>query len=128
MNTFQVVLSSDGTSTFVAFLYDDIQWGTNSVIIGFNAGDGTRSFTLPESLTTGGILNLETTSNVGIPGTYIFRVDQQDISPHLPGGMDAQHNKLCGIQAKPPPPPPPVHACQLSCLFSQAIAAKICNL
>ena len=76
MNTFQAVLATDGTMTYVMFLYEDIEWGSNQTTIGFNAGDRFQSITLPESLTTEGVLNLENTTNVGIPGVYIFRVDQ----------------------------------------------------
>ena len=72
----------------MAFLYEDIQWSGTNTTIGFNAGDGVRSFTLPESLTAEGVLNLENTSNVGIPGVYIFRVDQNEVetpSTVIPG-------------------------------------------
>ena len=59
------------------FLYHDIQWSSGP-IIGFNALNGVNSFTytVPESLTADGVLNLDNTSNVGIPGIYIYRVDQ----------------------------------------------------
>ena len=76
MNTFQAVLATDGNQTFVMFLYEDIQWGSAQTTIGFNAGDRFQSITLPESQTIEGVLNLESTTNVGIPGVYIFRVDQ----------------------------------------------------
>ena len=76
VNTFQAVLATDGTMTFVMFLYEDIQWGSAQTTIGFNAGDRSQFITLPESLTAEGVLNLENTTNVGIPGVYIFRVDQ----------------------------------------------------
>jgi hypothetical protein len=86
VNTFQVVLATDGIRTFVAFLYEDIQWfegaseiGSLNTTIGFNAGDGIRSFTLPDSLTADGILNLDSTSNVGRPGVYMFRVDTEEV-------------------------------------------------
>ena len=80
-NTFQAVLSTDGNRTFVMFLYHDIQWSSDilwssGTIIGFNAGDGLNYFTLPQSVTVDGVLNLDNTSNVGIPGMYIYRVDQ----------------------------------------------------
>ena len=58
------------------FLYEDIQWGDADTTVGFNAGDQFQFITIPESFATEGILNLESTSNVGIPGVYIFRVDQ----------------------------------------------------
>jgi hypothetical protein len=76
-NTLQAVLATDGNTTYVLFIYDDIQWGNNKNVIGFNAGDLMRSYTLPESQTARTILNLENSSNVGIPGVYVFRVDQE---------------------------------------------------
>ena len=57
------------------FLYHDIQWSSGTTI-GFNAGDGVYYYTIPKSLTADGVLNLDRTSNVGIPGMYIYRVDQ----------------------------------------------------
>ena len=53
------------------FLYHDIQWSSGTTI-GFNAGDGVNYYTVPESLSTDGVLNLDSTSNVGIPGMYIY--------------------------------------------------------
>ena len=58
------------------FLYHDIQWSSGTTTIGFNAGDGVHYYIIPESLTTDGVLNLDNISNVGIPGMYIYRVDQ----------------------------------------------------
>ena len=58
------------------FLYHDIQSNTGVTSIGLNAGDGVSFITVPESLTVEGVLNLPNTSNVGLPGVYIFRVDQ----------------------------------------------------
>ena len=58
------------------FLYHDIQWSSGTTI-GFNAGDGVHYYTVPESLTTDGVLNLDSTSNVDLPGMYIYRVDQE---------------------------------------------------
>ena len=75
VNTFQAVLATNGSITFALFLYHDIQW-SRVTIIGFNAGDGVKSFTVPESLTANSVLNLDSTSNVDIPGMYIYRVDQ----------------------------------------------------
>ena len=68
--------------TFVMFLYEEIQWGNPETNIGFNAGDQLQSITLDAPLTAEGIPNLVTTTNVGIPGVYIFRVDQ---SIEVPG-------------------------------------------
>ena len=84
-NTLQVVLATDGIMTFVEFRYEDIQWTIGQTTIGFNAGDDTRSFTVPESLTIEGLLDLESRSNIGIPGVFIYRVDQDQII--TPPGM-----------------------------------------
>ena len=98
-NTFQVVLATDGFLSFVFYIYIDIQWG-GPTQLGFNAGDGMNSFTLPDTFNTSAdVLNLESTSNVGIPGCYIFRVDTQQIL--RPGGMSQiesnVQNKLLNV-------------------------------
>jgi len=74
--------------SFVIFLYADgeIQWttgdsgGTNGfggseALAGINAGDGVNSLTIPGSLTPS-IINITQTSNVGIPGVWIFKVNE----------------------------------------------------
>ena len=42
--------------------------------MGFNAGDGQTSFTLPEALTEQ-TRNIDHISNVGEPGILIYRID-----------------------------------------------------
>ncbi|CAI8042991.1 Sushi, nidogen and EGF-like domain-containing protein 1, partial [Geodia barretti] len=81
-NTFQCVLITDSSLSFVIFLYADdlIQWSVGTANLsahaqaGFNAGDGIR-FTTIEGSRTEAIVNIETTSNIGVPGKYLFRVD-----------------------------------------------------
>ena len=87
MNTFQCVLATSELESFVIFLYADLQWttGDNSggfrglggteALAGYNAGDRINSYTIAGSRTPR-IINLTTTSNVGIPGTWIFKVGQ----------------------------------------------------
>ena len=53
-------------------MYGDIEWGAAN--IGFNAGDGVRSFMVPGALTPQA-RDIETTSNVNRTGLYIYRVD-----------------------------------------------------
>ncbi len=65
-NTFQVVLATDGNSSYVLFLYQDIQWG--SATIGFNAGDGVRGYMAPEALTQN-----------RIEGIRAFKVDGSEV-------------------------------------------------
>ena len=72
-NTFQVVIATDGQETFVFFIYGDIEWG-DGANIGFNAGDGIRSFMIPGALTAQS-RNIEDGSNVNVTGVYIYRVD-----------------------------------------------------
>ena len=59
--------------TFVFFIYHDIQWG-DGANLGFSAGDGTRSFMVPDALTNQ-TLNIDERSNVGVTGVYIHRLD-----------------------------------------------------
>ena len=91
-NTFQAVLATDGLLSFVIFLYADgeIQWTTGDASegtdglggtpaqVGFDAGDGIRYFAVPSSQTDE-IINIADTSNVGIPGMWIFRIDGQEV-------------------------------------------------
>ena len=75
------------------FLYADngIQWttgdasgGTNGLggtpaQVGFDAGDGERFFSVPDSQTPG-IIDIPTTSNVGVPGMWVFEVGLMEIT------------------------------------------------
>ena len=62
--------------TFVVFSYKDLNWGIHS-IVGFVTGN--KQFILPNSGTVA-ILKIGTTSNVGFPGLYIYRMDQNNIT------------------------------------------------
>ena len=81
-NTFQVILLTDGTTSYSVFLYNSIAWGDGGeTIIGFN--DGTRFYTLAggEGVSAySSVDKLPSTSNVGVDGVYIFRTDS---SKHL---------------------------------------------
>ena len=84
---------TDGANSFVIFLYADggIQWTTGDASegvdglggipahVGFNAGDGNRSATVPASRTDD-IVDIELTSNVGIPGMWVLQVDQDELA------------------------------------------------
>jgi hypothetical protein len=95
-NTFQAVLATDGNKTFVLFLYQDIQWRYgHRTAIGFSAGDRTRFFNLPESIDFSKRLQLESLSNVGRPGTFIFRVDQNVII-EPPSKLTSTLCSVCG--------------------------------
>ena len=76
-NKFQVVIAVDGPKTFVFFIYGDIEWGDGATV-GFNAGDGVRSFVVPGVLTNGST-NVQNGRNIDRIGLYIYRVDQCEI-------------------------------------------------
>ena len=48
--------------------------GGTEAQVGYDAGDYFNYYTVPGSMTPS-IVDIETTSNVGIPGMYIFKVD-----------------------------------------------------
>ena len=50
VNTFQVVVASDETRTFVRFNYGDIQWGGSGTLIGVSIGDRANFISHPASL------------------------------------------------------------------------------
>lgn len=84
------MLVSGSNISFVFFIYGAIQWG-NFSNIGFKPSDfsfvadrNSQSFMVPIALTNDTV-EIETTSNVGVPGLYAFRVDQTFIIQ--PGGM-----------------------------------------
>jgi len=69
-------MATDGQASFVFLIYSNITWGIAN--IGFNAGDGVRSFMVPGALTSQ-TRNIENGSNVNISGLYIYRVDQNTV-------------------------------------------------
>ena len=80
---------TDEENSFVIFLYADngIHWTTGDASggsgglggapaqVGLNAGDGIRSVTVPGSMTPA-IVDIEMTSNVGIPGMWILQANE----------------------------------------------------
>ena len=60
-NTFQTVIASDRSRTFVRFAYGDIQWGGSNTLIGVSAGDGLNFVTHPASLSPS-VFNLDGTN------------------------------------------------------------------
>nr|XP_033814614.1 sushi, nidogen and EGF-like domain-containing protein 1 [Geotrypetes seraphini] len=93
VNTFQTVLITDGEFSFTIFNYESITWTTGmhassggnfaglggiAAQAGFNAGDGKRYFNIPGSRTDD-IVDVEMTTNVGIPGRWVFRIDDSQV-------------------------------------------------
>ncbi len=70
-------MATDGQRSYVTFLYDDIQWtDSGRALAAINGSDCVRSVTLPGSGSED-IRNLTTTSNVGMEGVWIYRVDSE---------------------------------------------------
>ncbi|XP_035289969.1 alpha-tectorin isoform X1 [Anguilla anguilla] len=94
VNTFQCVLISDGFLSFAMFNYGEITWSTGTASggdpltglggttaqSGFNGGDIGHFFNLPGSRSND-VVNIELTTNVNMPGRWIFRVDTDQIDP-----------------------------------------------
>ena len=60
--------------------------------VGFNAGDGVNFAAVPESR-TGEIINIDTTSNVGVPGVWVFQVNEETIT--ISSGKNYMKNMIC---------------------------------
>ena len=99
-NTFQLIIAANGNRTFAIFLYldDGINWttgdgpsnginglGGTQAQVGYNAGDNINYYTVTCSMTDR-IIDIETRSNVGIPGMYIFQ-----INPNSTGKLHYTH-------------------------------------
>jgi len=72
------VLATSRVRSYVIFLYDDggVQWTSGNwsrALAGISTGNF-ETITIPESLTPR-MINITQTSNIGIPGVWIFRVD-----------------------------------------------------
>ncbi|KAB1278699.1 Sushi; nidogen and EGF-like domain-containing protein 1 [Camelus dromedarius] len=93
VNTFQTVLITDGKLSFTIFNYESITWTTGThassggnasglggiaAQAGFNAGDGRRYFSIPGSRSAD-MAEVETTTNVGVPGRWAFRIDDAQV-------------------------------------------------
>eukprot|EP00063_Salmo_salar_P017752 XP_013992587.1 PREDICTED: alpha-tectorin-like [Salmo salar] len=94
VNTFQVVLISDGLSCFSMFNYGEINWSTGTASggdpltglggstaqSGFNGGEIGNFLNLPGSRSNA-VVEIERTTNVNLPGRWVFRVDTVLIDP-----------------------------------------------
>ncbi|XP_044291189.1 alpha-tectorin-like [Varanus komodoensis] len=89
VNTFQAVLTTDEKISFILMNYFDIQWttgigsggdlltglGGTPAQAGFDSGDKKNYYNIPGSRTPE-ILNIGETSNVNVPGRWVFQVDE----------------------------------------------------
>ena len=63
------------------FLYADdrIEWTLGPAQVGIDGGDGVNYYSVPDSRTAQ-IVNVESTSNVNMPGLWILKVDNYIIA------------------------------------------------
>ncbi|NWT11368.1 TECTA protein, partial [Vireo altiloquus] len=104
-NTFQAVLTTDSKMFYIILNYWDIQWTTGTASdgdaetglggtpahAGFNSGDETNFYNIPGSQTEA-IINITTTSNVKVPGRWVFRVDKFQVT-----GVDLPKKNDCWL-------------------------------
>uniref|UniRef100_A0A0A1WDK4 Extracellular domains-containing protein CG31004 n=1 Tax=Zeugodacus cucurbitae TaxID=28588 RepID=A0A0A1WDK4_ZEUCU len=108
-NTFQMVLATDEVYTYAIYNYDLLKWSSNTeaggdtttgeggvpAFVGFNAGNGTRSYEYTpysqqmviRDLTSRGWGN-------GFPGRHLFRIDEQILIGSCNKDIDASHLPL----------------------------------
>ncbi|XP_019857191.1 PREDICTED: uncharacterized protein LOC100638611 isoform X14 [Amphimedon queenslandica] len=93
LNTFQCVLATDGSRSYVIFLYLDngINWvtgdasggndgfGGTEAYVGFNSGGQNSTYFAVQGSRTPAVVNIETTSNVDVAGLWIFQVNEANI-------------------------------------------------
>ena len=69
------MLATDATTTVALFIYHELQWGREAQV-GFNAGDGLASFSIPGALTFQ-TLSLNGRSNVREPGVFVYPINSE---------------------------------------------------
>ena len=115
-DTFQLVLVSDGSHSFAIFNYNLIEWTTGRASrgdceglngtqakAGFDAGDTIHYYMIQDSCTPN-IINIASQSNVGVPGRFIFRVDDAEIITPTPLPTTPSTPSTTSTTSTPPPP------------------------
>ena len=75
-NTFQAVIVSDGTNTFILYIYIDIEWSGRwgfGAVVGYNAGDGKNYLNYPGSKTEA-ISNIDDLESGNFTGIVLFHL------------------------------------------------------
>ena len=94
------MLAVNGNTTFLIYLYADdlMQWsswdsntGTVYALVGYNAGHGNISYTVPGSMSEE-IMQITQRTNAGLPGMCVFQVDRADHQSTCQIGMLKQQH------------------------------------
>ena len=84
-NTFQCILATNNIQSIAILQYADglMQWTSASATryarVGFNAGDGVKYTAIPGSGTSA-IINITSTSNVQVPGQWMYQIQSTKIT------------------------------------------------
>ncbi|XP_026077990.1 sushi, nidogen and EGF-like domain-containing protein 1 [Carassius auratus] len=89
--SFQVVLISGGHFSFILMNYGDIAVTGQPVQAGYDTINSTHYFVIPGSINGSFISNLRNSSNVKVPGRWVFRVD---------GGPGNSKNNVIGLKMR----------------------------
>ncbi|XP_056324998.1 sushi, nidogen and EGF-like domain-containing protein 1 [Danio aesculapii] len=73
--SFQVVLISGSNYSFILMNYGNIAATGRSVEAGYDTISSTNYFVIPESNSGSSVSHLNTSSNINVPGRWVFRVD-----------------------------------------------------
>ncbi|NXS47126.1 TECTA protein, partial [Balaeniceps rex] len=109
-NTFQAALTTDTKMSFIILNYWDIQWTTGAASdgdaetglggtpahAGFNSGDETNYYNIPGSQTAA-IINITKTSNVNVPGRWVFQVDEFKVTGVTTEAPPVANSKNCWL-------------------------------
>ena len=69
------MLAVSGNLTFALYLYNNTQWSRGGrTVVGYFVGNGKDRITINGSFTVA-IQDIDSTSNVGKPGLWVFQID-----------------------------------------------------
>uniref|UniRef100_A0A0N5AG61 EGF-like domain-containing protein n=1 Tax=Syphacia muris TaxID=451379 RepID=A0A0N5AG61_9BILA len=94
-NTFQAALFITSNGTYANFIYKNIGW-TQGAEAGFNKGDSNHYYALPTS-GTGNVMYLEEYGNTGIPGEWMFVMNEERVERCRSGVKGDTCDEECAV-------------------------------
>ncbi|KAI1709165.1 nidogen-like domain-containing protein [Ditylenchus destructor] len=114
-NTFQSLLATDGNQTYAIFMYNAIGWSVEIrryAKVGFAIREDSKTYLVSGS-DRPDISTIGNRSNIGIPGKWIFKIDQATIY---------EPSSVCGI-----PPQPENGLCKAEGFTPESTALCFCR-
>jgi hypothetical protein len=94
LNSFQAIVAWDATRTYIIYKYGPLYYA-GAGVPGLN---GAHNFNLP---LVGSVLNLQTQSNINVPGTWIFQVNGNTVDLPTQGSSGASADpQFFGLQGQ----------------------------